>query len=153
MQALTAFPLAVRKVLLFSGIAATVTVIVLGALAVMAPVTAISAKCPVGESEDLFTEVCVPELSPSIIELTPSVFGGAPEVDGVPCTGHNSYECIGLAEESLGSGASTVSAPNPAAMVSGQSDAPATTAPETPAGPPTGQNLTLSPGVSPAASP
>jgi hypothetical protein len=39
-----------------------------------------------------------------LVAITTSDFGGPPEVDGVPCTGGNSYECIGLAEESLGQG-------------------------------------------------
>lgn len=58
------------------------------------------AACPTGESEDLYTGVCVPEMVPN----SPSPFGmtspgGLPEVSGIPCTGANSGQCIGLAEE------------------------------------------------------
>jgi hypothetical protein len=68
-------------------------------LAASAPAPSNLGKCPSGEAEDLFTGVCVPELSPSQVQMTTAEFGGLPEIDGVPCTGHNSYECIGLAEE------------------------------------------------------
>lgn len=134
-----------RKPLLFIGSAATVAAIIVGVPAGFSPASAESAKCPAGESEDLYTGVCIPELSPSIIELTPSVFGGAPQVDGVVCTGHNTYECIGLAEESLAAGPT----PSASATVSAQTETPSTSAPatSTSAGPPTGQDLTLTPGV------
>ncbi|MBI3223502.1 MAG: intersectin-EH binding protein Ibp1 [Mycolicibacterium cosmeticum] len=56
--------------------------------------------CPAGEAEDLFTGVCMPHIVPNSPQIT---FGSGPnplpEVDGVPCTGQNSYECLGLAEE------------------------------------------------------
>lgn len=133
------------RLLTVSGVVATVAAIVLGAGAVGSHVAATSAKCPAGESEDLYTGVCVPELSPSVVELSPSVFGGAPEVDGVVCTGHNTYECIGLAEESLGAGPT----PSANATVSAQAETPepSATATSTLPGPPTGQDITLTPGV------
>ena len=64
------------------------------------------AACPSGESEDLFTTTCTPELVPnqggpnsgspySTIPGNPDI----PAVDGIPCAGHNSGQCIGLAEE------------------------------------------------------
>jgi hypothetical protein len=142
-RTITTLRSSVRSSLLFLGATATAMAIFFGVLATVSPVVAFSAKCPAGESEDLYTGVCVPELSPSIIELTPSVFGGAPAVDGVVCTGHNTYECIGLGEESLAAGPT----PSANATVSAQTDTPAASAPPTPTGPPTGQELTLTPGV------
>lgn len=59
------------------------------------------AACPAGESEDLYTTTCSPDLVPnsssplSAIPGNPSV----PEISGIPCTGGNSGECIGLAEQ------------------------------------------------------
>ena len=59
------------------------------------------AQCPGGEEEDLYTGVCVPHTVPnsgatfSTIPGNPSL----PAVGGHPCTGHNTGECIGLAEE------------------------------------------------------
>jgi hypothetical protein len=60
--------------------------ITLSVMATRSPTISVSVKCPAGESDDTFTGVCVPE------------------VDGVPCAGGNSYEWIGLTEESLGQG-------------------------------------------------
>jgi len=34
------------------------------------------------------------------LEITTEPWVGLSEIDGVLCTGNNSYECIGLAEES-----------------------------------------------------
>jgi hypothetical protein len=59
-----------------------------------------STGCPAGETEDLYTGVCMPHIVPNSPQIT---FGTGPnplpEVDGIPCTGQNSYECLGLAEE------------------------------------------------------
>ncbi|MFI5510024.1 intersectin-EH binding protein Ibp1 [Mycobacterium sp. NPDC051804] len=62
--------------------------------------------CPSGESEDLYTTTCTPELVPnqgganagspySTIPGNPDL----PAIDGIPCAGHNSGQCMGLAEE------------------------------------------------------
>jgi hypothetical protein len=80
-----------------------------------APTQTISA-CPGGESEDTFTTVCVPDLVPN----SPEPFSAAPgnpqipEVSGIPCAGHNSGQCVGLAEDQslspqMGAPQSTVS--------------------------------------------
>jgi hypothetical protein len=56
--------------------------------------------CAGGETEDQFTNVCVPDLVPNSPDFSStSPVGGLPEVSGIPCTGHNSGECIGLSEE------------------------------------------------------
>lgn len=55
--------------------------------------------CPAGEESDLYTGVCLPHTVPN------SPFGSipgnpdVPEIDGIPCTGANSGQCIGLAED------------------------------------------------------
>ncbi|WP_319455175.1 MULTISPECIES: intersectin-EH binding protein Ibp1 [unclassified Mycobacterium] len=60
------------------------------------------AACPTGEEEDNFTGVCLPHTVPN---SPASPFGSIPgnpdipEIDGIPCTGHNSGQCIGLAED------------------------------------------------------
>jgi len=57
------------------------------------------AACPAGEESDMYTGVCVPHTVPS------SPFGSiagnpdVPQIDGIPCTGANSGQCIGLAED------------------------------------------------------
>ncbi|TMS53749.1 intersectin-EH binding protein Ibp1 [Mycobacterium sp. DBP42] len=70
------------------------------------------ASCPNGETEDTFTNVCVPDIVPN----SPGNFTGiagnpnlpavnAPDGGGsIPCTGANSGECIGLAEEQQAQG-------------------------------------------------
>src|SRR5262245_6482826 len=64
--------------------------------------------CPAGETEDTFTTTCTPDLVPnqggpgpnatspySTIPGNPDI----PSIDGIPCAGHNSGQCMGLAEE------------------------------------------------------
>jgi hypothetical protein len=60
------------------------------------------AQCPAGEEEDQFTGSCIPHTVPNSGSTFSSIPGNPdlPAVDGIPCTGHNSGECIGLAEES-----------------------------------------------------
>ena len=60
------------------------------------------AACPAGETEDLYTDNCVPEMTPNVPggNYPTNVPGGSiPEVQGIPCTGANSGQCIGLEEE------------------------------------------------------
>ena len=78
-------------------------------------------KCSTFEVFDARTGICTPGLPPGIVEETTAAGGGLPEVDGIPCTGHNSYECIGLAEQGLGTGptpsASSTLSENPGSSV------------------------------------
>lgn len=60
------------------------------------------AQCSGGEEPDQFTTTCVPFMVPnagaspfSTTAANPDV----PEIDGIPCTGHNSGQCMGLAED------------------------------------------------------
>ena len=59
------------------------------------------AQCPGGEEEDLYTGVCVPHTVPNSNATFSSIPGNPnlPAVDGIPCTGANTGECIGLSEE------------------------------------------------------
>lgn len=63
------------------------------------------AGCPHGETEDLYTDICTPQLSPNqpggISYSTPGDSYSIPEVSGVPCTGRNTGECIGLSENQV----------------------------------------------------
>lgn len=79
-------------------------------LAVAVPSTALAApaaSCPAGEEEDLYSGACLPHTvpnSPSNNGFPASSVGtipgnpSLPQVDGVPCTGGNTGECIGLQE-------------------------------------------------------
>ena len=70
------------------------------------------AQCPGGEEEDQFTGVCVPHTVPNSGAVFSSIPGNPslPAVNlpggggSIPCTGHNSGQCIGLAEEGAAMG-------------------------------------------------
>ncbi|MGV9799891.1 intersectin-EH binding protein Ibp1 [Mycobacterium sp. NPDC003449] len=81
------------------------------ALAAFGVPAAALADCPGGESEDTYTGVCVPDLVPNSPEF--SSIPGNPSLPAVnepggggaiPCTGANSGQCIGLAEEQQAQG-------------------------------------------------
>lgn len=57
--------------------------------------------CAAGESEDLYTTTCVPQLVPNSGSPFSTVPGNPdmPAIDGIPCGGRQSGQCIGLAEE------------------------------------------------------
>ena len=77
------------------------------AVAVMAMPSAVVstplAACTGGEEEDVYTTSCVPMLVPNSPDdggfTTNAANPDIPEIDGVPCTGHDSGACIGLSEE------------------------------------------------------
>lgn len=101
---MTTSKLHARQLILAGGFAVAVA----AAPAIVAFATPITtapsiAACPAGESEDTFTNVCVPDVVPNSpqFQTTP---GGLPQIDGIPCTGANSGQCIGLAEEQQAEG-------------------------------------------------
>ncbi|BBY64612.1 intersectin-EH binding protein Ibp1 [Mycolicibacterium helvum] len=72
--------------------------------------------CPAGESEDLYTDQCIPEMVPNqpggnyptptsssgnVTSSTPGDSSSLPEVQGIPCTGANTGQCIGLQEDQV----------------------------------------------------
>ncbi|OBB12119.1 intersectin-EH binding protein Ibp1 [Mycolicibacterium setense] len=73
------------------------------ALEVLTTSSQVLASCPNGETEDIYTGVCVPDLVPNSPEFT-SAPNQLPQIDGNPCTGGNSGQCIGLAEEQQSEG-------------------------------------------------
>jgi hypothetical protein len=99
MMATFQFP--ARRLILAGGFAVAVAAApVVAVFAVSAsdiPAPSIAA-CPGGESEDVYTGVCVPDLVPNSPAFQ-SAPGGLPSISGIPCTGANSGQCIGLAEE------------------------------------------------------
>jgi hypothetical protein len=102
------FHLPTRRLILAGGFA--VAIAAAPAVAMFAvPTNAGSAPsvsaCAGGETEDQFTNICVPDIVPNSPEFnSTSPVGGLPEVGGIPCTGHNSGECIGLGEEENAAG-------------------------------------------------
>jgi hypothetical protein len=99
------FQLLIQRLILAGGFAVAVAaapVIAAFATPTATPAPSIAA-CPGGESEDTFTNVCVPDVVPNSPEFQTAP-GGLPEIDGIPCTGGNSGQCIGLAEEQQAEG-------------------------------------------------
>lgn len=97
-----------RRFVVASGVAFAMTVIPTATLFTM-PIANAETSCPAGETEDLYTDSCIPEMSPNVAGgnwptessgVLPSGTGTneLPEVAGVPCTGANSGQCIGLEE-------------------------------------------------------
>jgi hypothetical protein len=63
------------------------------------------AACVGGETEDSFTNVCVPDIVPNSPEFTTTAANpDVPEIDGIPCIGRSSGACMGLAEEQQAQG-------------------------------------------------
>lgn len=60
--------------------------------------------CPNGETEDIYTNACTPDMVPNSPALQQTSPGGLPEISGIPCTGANSGQCIGLSEEQQSEG-------------------------------------------------
>lgn len=71
-----------------------------------------TAACPAGEEEDLYTGVCVPHTVPNSGGAFSPISGNPnlPAVNlpggggSIPCTGNNTGQCIGLAEEAQSQG-------------------------------------------------
>jgi hypothetical protein len=98
------FQIPSRRLILCSGFALAVAAApAVAAVVVPAPNTStLVAECPAGEVAHPETGVCMPGPSAD----TPTAIPGNPDlpmVDGVPCTGANTGECIGL-QESQGEG-------------------------------------------------
>ena len=64
------------------------------------------AQCSTGEEEDQFTTTCVPFMVPNSGSpfTTTAANPDVPEIDGIPCIGHNSGQCYGLAEDQAAMG-------------------------------------------------
>ncbi len=97
-----------RRLIIAGGFAVAVAAApAIAFVAMPTPAATPLAQCPGGEEPDLYTSVCVPHLVPNAGQPY-SVIGGNPDLPAVnlpggggaiPCTGHNSGQCIGLAEE------------------------------------------------------
>jgi hypothetical protein len=111
------FQFSARRLILAGGFAVAVAAApAIAVFAVPTPDAAPLAQCPAGEETDQFTGVCVPHTvpnagspfqsipgNPTIPAVTLPGGGGA-----IPCTGHNSGQCIGLAEEAEAAGPAAV---------------------------------------------
>jgi hypothetical protein len=70
--------------------------------AISTPVPGVlQAQCKGGEEPDQFTTTCVPFMVPNAGSpfSTTAANPDVPEIDGIPCIGHNAGQCVGLAED------------------------------------------------------
>lgn len=93
----------VRRIIISGGFALAVAAapaVVAVAVPSSSPASAV-ADCPSGEDSDQFTGECVPFVVPNSPSPFTTIPGNPdiPEIDGIPCTGHDSGACIGLAED------------------------------------------------------
>jgi hypothetical protein len=95
-----------KRLILAGGFAVAVAIAPAVAVFAVPSASAPLAQCPAGEEEDQFTGSCIPHTVPNSGSSFSSIPGNPdiPAVDGVPCTGHNSGQCIGLSEESEATG-------------------------------------------------
>jgi hypothetical protein len=102
--------LSVRRLILAGGFAIAVAAAPAIAAVSIPSASVPLAQCPSGEEEDLYTGICVPHTVPNSGASFSSIPGNPdlPAVDGVPCTGHNTGECIGLSEEAQAMGPEAV---------------------------------------------
>lgn len=107
-----------RRLIIAGGFAvAAAAAPAIAVVAMPTPAATPLAQCPGGEEHDLYTSICIPHLvpnagspyqtiggNPDLAAVTVPGSGGA----GIPCTGHNSGQCIGLAEEAASEGPQAV---------------------------------------------
>jgi hypothetical protein len=107
--------LSARRLILTGGFA--VALAAAPVIAVVAvPGASPMAQCPSGEEQDLFVGTCVPHTVPNSGSAFQSIAGNPslPAVEepggggAIPCTGHDSGQCIGLAEEDAAAGPAAV---------------------------------------------
>jgi hypothetical protein len=107
--------LSARRLILAGGFA--IALAAAPAIAVVAtPDAAPMAQCPLGEETDQFVGTCIPHTVPNSGSAFTTIPGNPslPAVNlpggggSIPCTGHNSGECIGLAEEDAAAGPAAV---------------------------------------------
>jgi hypothetical protein len=97
-----------RRLILAGGFAAAIAAApAVAAFAVPISTAPSATACPNGESEDIYSGECLPEMVPNSPEVHASP-GGLPEINGIPCTGANTGQCIGLSEEQQAAGPQAV---------------------------------------------
>ncbi len=96
-----------RRLIIAGGFAVAVAAAPAITFVAMPTPAAAPMACAGGEEPDLYTSVCVPHLVPNAGQPYSAIAGNPnlPAVNlpggggSIPCTGHNSGQCIGLAEE------------------------------------------------------
>ena len=96
------FPIPSQRLILAGGLALAIFGLPVAVMSTpMASVSTPLAACTSGEEEDVYTTTCVPFMVPNSPGgfTTTAANPDIPEIDAVPCTGHDSGACLGLAEE------------------------------------------------------
>jgi hypothetical protein len=90
-----------RLILIGGFIVAAAAAPTVGFYSTPGPVLSVAQGCQSGEEQDQYTLTCTPFLVPNSPPLfsTTAANPDVPEIAGIPCIGHNSGACLGLAEE------------------------------------------------------
>ncbi|CDO07383.1 intersectin-EH binding protein Ibp1 [Mycolicibacterium cosmeticum] len=100
---MASFEFSVPRLILAGGFAVAVAAApVVAVITTVGPADRPMLACDSGEEEDLFTGSCLPHTVPNSPATPFSSIPGNPDlpaIGGIPCTGRNSGECIGLAED------------------------------------------------------
>jgi hypothetical protein len=103
-MAMATVQISARRLVLAGGFAVAIAAApAVAAFAVPSVAPSVGA-CPNGENEDIYTNACTPDMVPNSPALQQTSPGGLPEISGIPCTGANSGQCIGLSEEQQSEG-------------------------------------------------
>jgi hypothetical protein len=103
-MAMATLQISARRLILAGGFAVAIAAAPAVAAFTIPSVAPSIGACQSGETEDVYTNACTPDLVPNSPALQETSAGGLPEVDNIPCTGGNSGQCIGLAEEQQSQG-------------------------------------------------
>jgi hypothetical protein len=100
------YPISPPRLILAGGFALAVAAAPLVALVAQPTHVVAVAACDTGEEMDVFTTSCTPVLVPNSPSgfTTTAANPDIPEIQGIPCTGHDSGACIGLAEDQAAAG-------------------------------------------------
>jgi hypothetical protein len=103
---MTTYPITTRRLILAGGFALAIAIAPAVAIVAHPTHSAPLAACDTGEEEDVFTTTCTPFMVPNSPQgfTTTAANPDIPEIDGVPCTGHDSGACIGLSEDEAAMG-------------------------------------------------
>jgi hypothetical protein len=103
---MTTYPITTRRLILAGGFALAIAIAPAIAIVAHPTQSAPLAACDTGEEEDVFTTSCTPFMVPNSPQgfTTTAANPDIPEIDGVPCTGHDSGACIGLSEDEAAMG-------------------------------------------------
>jgi hypothetical protein len=103
-MAMATIQISARRLVLAGGFAVAIAAAPAVAAFAVPSVAPSFGACPNGETEDIYTNACTPDMVPNSPALQQTSPGGLPEISGIPCTGANSGQCIGLSEEQQSEG-------------------------------------------------